>query len=319
MRVLLVEDEQHLAQALGQVLRQHNYTVDLAHDGVYGLDCGRTGIYDVIVLDIMLPKKNGLEVLRQLRQERISTPVLLLSAKGETQDKVTGLDLGADDYLPKPFKTEELLMVERERFVSKGSISNEVYEKLAQSSCVKEAVMSANFRGYSDKIRALDQKEGIQDTGNMNVVQIGPNGNQSTGNSKIPNLNILGGLNPEGVKEFENGTRSITEGKFPQKDGEAAISQDFAKLNDLQVGDVMHLQNPNDPENSPTLDLTISGIYYDGAKGQDLGFTHPMLNRKNEIITTFQTLKQYNQAAKKDTDLVAIDAKYYLKSPELAD
>lgn len=242
MRVLLVEDEQHLAQALGQVLRQHNYTVDLAHDGEYGLDCGRTGIYDVIVLDIMLPKKNGLEVLRQLRRERISTPVLLLSAKGENQD-----------------------------------------------------------------------------TGNMNVVQIGPNGNQSTGNSKIPNLNILGGLNPEGVKEFENGTRSITEGKFPQKDGEAAISQDFAKLNDLQVGDVMHLQNPNDPENSPTLDLTISGIYYDGAKGQDLGFTHPMLNRKNEIITTFQTLKQYNQAAKKDTDLVAIDAKYYLKSPELAD
>lgn len=109
MRILLVEDEQHLAQALGQVLRQHNYTVDLAHDGEYGLDCGRTGIYDVIVLDIMLPKKNGLEVLRQLRQERISTPVLLLSAKGETQDKVTGLDLGADDYLPKPFKTEELL------------------------------------------------------------------------------------------------------------------------------------------------------------------------------------------------------------------
>lgn len=199
------------------------------------------------------------------------------------------------------------------------NISNEVYERLAQSPCVKEAVMSANFRGYSDKIRALDQKDETQDTGNMNVVQIGPNGSQSSGNSKIPNLNILGGLNPEGVKEFENGTRSITQGEFPQKDGEAAISQDFAELNDLQVGDVMHIQNPNDPEKSPTLDLTVSGIYYDGAKGEDLGFTHPMLNRKNEIITTFQTLKQYNQAAKQDTDLVAIDAKYYLKSPDLAD
>jgi len=85
MRVLLVEDEQHLAQALGQVLRQNNYTVDLASDGEYGLD-----------------------VLRQLREERVATPILLLSAKGETQDKVTGLDLGADDYLPKPFQTEEL-------------------------------------------------------------------------------------------------------------------------------------------------------------------------------------------------------------------
>lgn len=86
MRVLLVEDEQHLAQALGQMLRQNNYTVDLASDGEYGLD-----------------------VLRQLREERVATPILLLSAKGETQDKVTGLDLGADDYLPKPFQTEELL------------------------------------------------------------------------------------------------------------------------------------------------------------------------------------------------------------------
>lgn len=109
MRILLVEDEKYLAQALEQVLQKNNYAVDLAYDGEYGLDCALSGIYDVIVLDIMLPKMNGLEVLKSLRNERNSTPVLLLTAKSETQDKVKGLDLGADDYLAKPFKTEELL------------------------------------------------------------------------------------------------------------------------------------------------------------------------------------------------------------------
>lgn len=109
MRILLVEDEQYMAQALKQVLGKNNYTVDLAYDGEYGLDCALSGIYDVIILDIMLPKMNGLEVLASIRCERINTPVLLLTAKSETRDKVMGLDLGADDYLAKPFKTEELL------------------------------------------------------------------------------------------------------------------------------------------------------------------------------------------------------------------
>ena len=109
MRILLVEDEKYMAQALEQVLQKNNYAVDLAYDGEYGLDCALSGIYDVIVLDIMLPKLNGLNVLKSLRNERISTPVFLLTAKSETQDKVKGLDLGADDYLAKPFKTEELL------------------------------------------------------------------------------------------------------------------------------------------------------------------------------------------------------------------
>lgn len=109
MRILLVEDEKYMAQALEQVLQKNNYAVDLAYDGEYGLDCALSGIYDVIILDIMLPKMNGLDVLKCLRNERVSTPVLLLTAKSETQDKVTGLDLGADDYLAKPFKTEELL------------------------------------------------------------------------------------------------------------------------------------------------------------------------------------------------------------------
>lgn len=109
MRILLVEDEEYTAQAVAQVLEKNNYTVDLAHDGEYGLDCALSGIYDIIILDIMLPGRSGLEILKTLRQEKIAVPVLLLTAKSETEDKVTGLDLGADDYLTKPFEMQELL------------------------------------------------------------------------------------------------------------------------------------------------------------------------------------------------------------------
>lgn len=109
MRILLVEDEEYMAQAVAQVLEKNNYTVDLAHDGEYGLDCALSGIYDIIILDIMLPGHSGLEILRTLRQEKITVPILLLTAKSETEDKVTGLDSGADDYLTKPFEMQELL------------------------------------------------------------------------------------------------------------------------------------------------------------------------------------------------------------------
>lgn len=109
MRILLVEDEEYMAQAVAQVLGKNNYTIDLAHDGEYGLDCALSGIYDIIILDIMLPGRSGLEILKTLRQEKIAVPVLLLTAKSETEDKVTGLDLGADDYLTKPFEIQELL------------------------------------------------------------------------------------------------------------------------------------------------------------------------------------------------------------------
>lgn len=109
MRILLVEDEEYMAQAVAQVLEKNNYTVNLANDGEYGLDCALSGIYDIIILDIMLPGRSGLEILKTLRQEKIAVPVLLLTAKSETEDKVTGLDLGADDYLTKPFEMQELL------------------------------------------------------------------------------------------------------------------------------------------------------------------------------------------------------------------
>ena len=109
MKILYVEDEKYMARSLAQVLKKDNYSVDLAHDGEIGLDLALTGLYDVIILDIMLPKMNGMSVLNEIRKNGIEVPVILLTAKGETRDKVLGLDSGADDYLAKPFKTEELL------------------------------------------------------------------------------------------------------------------------------------------------------------------------------------------------------------------
>ena len=109
MKVLFVEDERAFAEAITAVLNKNNYSVDNAYDGEYGLDCALTDIYDYIILDIMLPKMDGLKVLKHIRAEGITTPVLMLTARGEIVDKVTGLDSGADDYLPKPFHTDELL------------------------------------------------------------------------------------------------------------------------------------------------------------------------------------------------------------------
>lgn len=109
MRILLVEDEIGLADAVGAILKKERYEVDIANDGQTGLQYALTDDYDCILLDIMLPKMNGLDVLTYLRVKEIETPVILLTAKSETEDKINGLDCGADDYLTKPFSTGELL------------------------------------------------------------------------------------------------------------------------------------------------------------------------------------------------------------------
>ncbi len=109
MRILVVEDERYLADALSHVLSRNNYGVDTVYDGESGYDNAATGLYDVIILDIMLPKLNGLELLRRLRKEKIKTPVILLTAKSDIADKIAGLDSGADDYLAKPFDSGELM------------------------------------------------------------------------------------------------------------------------------------------------------------------------------------------------------------------
>ncbi|WP_339288581.1 response regulator transcription factor [Paenibacillus sp. FSL E2-0201] len=109
MRILIVEDELHLAEALTQIIKKHNYSVDAVHDGRSGLDYALSGIYDLLLLDIMLPEMDGVSVLKTLRKKGVSTPVILLTAKGEITDMVTGLDYGADDYIAKPFSSEILL------------------------------------------------------------------------------------------------------------------------------------------------------------------------------------------------------------------
>ena len=109
MRLLLVEDERELSRALTTVLERSGYGVDAVFDGQDALDYLRTGIYDGAILDIMMPKLDGLSVLRQLRREGNPVPVLLLTAKSEIDDRVAGLDSGADDYLTKPFAMKELL------------------------------------------------------------------------------------------------------------------------------------------------------------------------------------------------------------------
>ena len=109
MRILIVEDETFLAEALEQILKRNRYLVDVVNDGLTGLEYSLSNIYDVIILDIMLPKLDGLKVLREIRKENIKTPVILLTARSEIENKVEGLDMGADDYLTKPFATEELL------------------------------------------------------------------------------------------------------------------------------------------------------------------------------------------------------------------
>ena len=109
MKILLVEDEKRMAQALCQILRLENYEVDHCSDGLSGLEAIETDIYDIIILDVMLPKMNGFDIARKTRQKGIRTPILMLTAKSELDDKVVGLDSGADDYLTKPFMTKELL------------------------------------------------------------------------------------------------------------------------------------------------------------------------------------------------------------------
>lgn len=109
MRILVVEDEVRLAATLQDLLEMNGYAADVCHDGEAGLDNALSSIYDVILLDVMLPKLDGFTVLRRLRAEGNATPVLMLTARSETGDKVTGLDSGADYYLTKPFEPKELL------------------------------------------------------------------------------------------------------------------------------------------------------------------------------------------------------------------
>ena len=109
MKILIVEDEHRIANTIKKGLEQEHYTADTAYTGTTGYDLAETGDYDIIILDVMLPDLNGIEICKRLRQKSNHTPILMLTAKGQVQDKIAGLDSGADDYLTKPFSFEELL------------------------------------------------------------------------------------------------------------------------------------------------------------------------------------------------------------------
>lgn len=109
MRILLAEDEKEMSNALVAILKHNNYSIDAVYDGADALEYGLSANYDIIILDIMMPKMSGLQVLEQLRSKGIQTPILMLTAKSEIEDRIQGLDMGADDYLSKPFAMGELL------------------------------------------------------------------------------------------------------------------------------------------------------------------------------------------------------------------
>lgn len=109
MRILVVEDECGIAEAIQAILESNHYEVDLAFDGESGLDYILTGLYDLILLDIMLPKVDGVTILKRVRHLGMEVPIIFLTAKSQLEDRVAGLDLGADDYMTKPFEAEELL------------------------------------------------------------------------------------------------------------------------------------------------------------------------------------------------------------------
>lgn len=109
MKILIVEDDKLLAESLQNLLKLKGFEVELVYDGEDGAAYAQTGIYDLLIMDVMMPKLNGYQVARQIRHSRITTPILMLTAKGETQDRIDGLNAGADYYLTKPFDNQELL------------------------------------------------------------------------------------------------------------------------------------------------------------------------------------------------------------------
>ena len=109
MRLLIAEDEEDLAEVLSVFFEKNHFTVETVHNGFDAYEAAMQEQYDAIILDVMMPKMNGIEVLQKLRAEKVSTPIMMLTAKGETDDRITGFNAGADDYLPKPFDPDELL------------------------------------------------------------------------------------------------------------------------------------------------------------------------------------------------------------------
>lgn len=153
MKILIVEDEQLLAASVGELLKKKDFDVEIVHDGEAGLQYAELGVYDLIILDVMMPKMDGYEVARRLRAKHLGTPILMLTAKSALDDRVTGLNAGADYYLPKPFDTRELLACVNALLRRQGSQVNE----LAYGNTTLD-LNSAMLRCHGNEIR-LSAKE----------------------------------------------------------------------------------------------------------------------------------------------------------------
>lgn len=134
MRILLIEDEKELARALAKMLSKESYDVDCVHDGADGLNFASTGMYDLILLDVIMPKMNGFEVLNEIRRKKIDTPVIMLTALADENDKILGLDNGADDYVSKPFSFPELSARMRAVLRRKGKLVSDNKLEYAEAS-----------------------------------------------------------------------------------------------------------------------------------------------------------------------------------------
>lgn len=177
MKVLLADDEEELARAIGAILKFNNYEVDIVNDGESALNQVMKKIYDILILDVMMPKKTGIQVVKEIREKNIEVPVLMLTAKSEVEDKIEGLDSGANDYLTKPFNKDELLA--RLRAITRpnqgklkkiviGNVTldkeeNELYtDKISFQLNNKECQMLETLINYQDKsIKKEDLKNRI--------------------------------------------------------------------------------------------------------------------------------------------------------------
>ena len=128
MKILIIEDEYNLADAISSMLKSKKYSVEIKTDGEEGLDEALTDIYDLIILDVMLPHKNGFEILKELREEKINSKILMLTAKNTIDDKMVGFNNGADDYLTKPFHMEELMARVNVQLRKRNNTSSDIME-----------------------------------------------------------------------------------------------------------------------------------------------------------------------------------------------
>jgi DNA-binding response OmpR family regulator len=192
MRILVIEDEKALSEALSALLKQEKCEVDAVYDGLSGEDYAMCGIYDLILLDVMLPGKNGVDVLRSIRERGNSTPVLLLTAKSEVEDKIKGLDTGADDYLTKPFVSGELMARIRAITRRKGeyvgdelsvmgtTLNKNTYELICDGNSIKLAakeyqimeILMTNSRQIIPKERLIEKVWGFDSEAEYNAIEV---------------------------------------------------------------------------------------------------------------------------------------------------